>query len=110
MRKYVIISMAAGCFISTVAFTQPKPFSMDQLQEMMFGVSTLKGVEEVYPQVQIEVLEPTATQLSSTSKIGTLVRNDLQDIVVQALQKAGIKIAKSSGLGTEKIWREAELF
>ena len=103
MRKYVIISMAAGCFISTVAFTQPKPFSMDQLQEMMFGVSTLKGVEEVYPQVQIEVLEPTATQLSSTSKIGTLVRNDLQDIVVQALQKAGIKIAKSSGLGTEKM-------
>ncbi len=103
MRKHVIFVAMAVFFASTVTYAQKNSFSVDQMQEMMFGVSTLKGVEEVYPQVQIEVLEPTATQLSSSSKIGTLVRNDIHELVVQALQKAGIKIAKSSGIGTEKM-------
>ncbi|MBN1974320.1 MAG: HEAT repeat domain-containing protein [Sedimentisphaerales bacterium] len=102
MKKAAIISLLTICFIPAISRSQTPNFSIDRLQNMLFGVSTLKGVQEVYPQVQIEVLEPVATQLNSTSKIGTLIRNDIQDQVVQALQKADIKIAKNSDMSSEK--------
>ena len=102
MKKHALLLTIVICFIYPVVQAQRNSFSLDQLQQALFGVSTLKGVEEVYPQVQIEVIKPEATELSSTSKIETLVRGDLQDIVVQALQKADIKIAKSSDIASEK--------
>lgn len=94
MRKYVIIIIVCICFLSTISQGQAPNMGVDMLQNMLFGVSTLKGVKEVYPQVQIEVLEPAATQLSSTSKIGTLARDDIKEQVLQALQKANIQIAQ----------------
>ncbi len=102
MRKYLISVIVCICFISTVSQSQPPNMNVDMLQNMLFGVSTLKGVQEVYPQVQIEVLEAAATQeLRSSSKIGTLVRNDIYEQVVQDLKKAGIKIAQDSKMDSE---------
>ncbi len=101
MGKYIIITVVFICFISTVSQSQPPNMGVDMLQNMLFGVSTLKGVQEVYPQVQIEVLEAAAIQLSSKSKIETLVRNDIQEQVVQALQKAGISVAAKSDSALE---------
>jgi len=94
MRKYLIIVIVCICFISTISQGQAPNMSVDMLQNMLFGVSTLKGVQEVYPQVQIEVLEAAAIQLSSKSKIGTLARDDIKEQVLQALQKANIQIAQ----------------
>lgn len=94
MQKNTVLMAIVVCFISTISQGQAPNLGSDMLQNMLFGVSTLKGVEEVYPQVQIEVLEPAATQLSSPSKIGTLVRDDIKEQVIQALQKANIQIAQ----------------
>lgn len=102
MRKHRILLTLVICFISSASQARSNSRRIDQLQESLFGVSTLKGVEQVYPQVQIEILKQDATELSSTSKIETLVRNDIQQQVIQALEKADIKIAQNSDISSEK--------
>ena len=102
MIKNAIFGMITICFVSITAHAQRASFSLDQLQEALFGVSTLKGVKEVFPQVQIEIIKAGATELSSASKIETLARDDLLDIVVKALQKADIKLAENSDIASEK--------
>lgn len=102
MKKHVILAFLAVCVVPMSTFARRNPPSIDRLQEMLFGVSTLKGVEEVYPQVQIEVIKQNVAELSSISQIETLSRNDVQEQVVQALQKAGIKISGNSDMSSEK--------
>jgi len=95
MRKCLILGSLILCFVSTVSQAGSNLKSLDQLQQALYGASTLKGVKEVAPQVQIEILKQGATQLSSTSKIESLTRKDLQSQITQALKKADIKIAEN---------------
>ncbi|MBN2181216.1 MAG: HEAT repeat domain-containing protein [Sedimentisphaerales bacterium] len=95
MKKSSILITLVLCLVSTVAQARNKSFSLDRLQVAIFGVSTLKGAKEVYPQIQIEIIKENASELSSTSKIESLARKDLEEQVVQALKKADIKIAEN---------------
>ncbi|MBN2588728.1 MAG: hypothetical protein JXA96_02610, partial [Sedimentisphaerales bacterium] len=78
---------------SAISRRQATSQSVDGLQGRLFYVSTLKGVKEVYSQVQIEVMQAVPTQLRSVPKIGTIESEDIREQVVQALQKADIPVA-----------------
>jgi hypothetical protein len=90
MKKHLVLLVL--CLVPSISQALSKSFSIDQLQERLFGISTLKGVKKIYPQVQLEIIKQNTVELSSTSKIESLARKDLKEQVVQALEKADIKI------------------
>lgn len=94
MKKHLILVSLALCFVPIVSIRGSDSPSIDQLQQRLFGVSTLYGVKEVYPQVQLEIIEEGTEELRSSSKIGSLVRKDLKEQIIQALEEADIKVAE----------------
>jgi hypothetical protein len=94
MKKHLILVSLALCFVPILSMRGSDSPSIDQLQQRLFGISTLHGVKEVYPQVQLEIIEEGTEELSSSFRIESLVRNDLKEQIIQALEKADIKVAE----------------
>lgn len=92
MRKHLILVSLVLCFVSTLSQAGANSRSIDQLQEALFGVSTLKGIKEVNPYVQLEIIKEDEAELSTSSKFESLIQKDLKEQVTQALEKANIKI------------------
>jgi hypothetical protein len=91
----LILFSLALCFVPAISGSETKSSSVDQLQIDTFGISTLQGVKEVYPQVMLEVIESNEKEPSYVPKIGPLVQKDLADGLTDALRSAGIEIAES---------------
>ncbi len=65
---------------------------IDQRQIEWFGVSTLKNVKEVYPQVALEIVEKNSAKSKFTPQISHLTQKSLQLHIEQLLQKSGVKV------------------
>ena len=103
MRKHLIYTAICICFLTTTSYSQKLPMPIDFLQDNYFGVSTLKGVKEIVPYVNIEILEPPnpMVRVQSTSRIGNLSQDEIQAQVVQALEKTSVTLVT-------KIYRTSE--
>jgi hypothetical protein len=91
MKKQIRLSAAVVLFTCSAMAQGAQPRDIDQLQLEWFGVSTLKNVREVYPQVALEIVEINAPEPNFTSQIGPLMQKDMQSHLEQMLQKSGIR-------------------
>ncbi len=98
MNKHLILVSLVLCFVSTVSQAGANSRSIDRLQEMLFGVSTLKGIKEVNPWVRLEIIKEGATELSTPSKFESLIQKDLKEQVIKTLEKTGINITDKLGI------------
>ncbi|MBN2588727.1 MAG: HEAT repeat domain-containing protein [Sedimentisphaerales bacterium] len=102
MRKHVIYAAICICFLTNISNSQELRRPIDSSQDIYYGVSTLKGVKEVFPYVNLQIIEPNPrVKLQYTSEIGNLVRDEIQELVVQALEKTGVTIATKSDRSSE---------
>lgn len=85
----LVLQTVLFIYISAASGTESQ--LIDQKQLEWFGVSTLKNVREVYPQVGLEIVEKNMTESNFTPQIGPLTKKDLQKHLEQLLQKSGIK-------------------
>jgi hypothetical protein len=97
MKKHLISISLVICVVSSVSLSKSSTSGteVEQLHESLFGVSTLKGIKDIFPQVQMEIIKEGETELRYISKIESLDRNDLEEQVLASLDKAGIQTSKN---------------
>ena len=98
MRKYSIYAIMCICFISTISQGQAPDISVDMLQNMLFGVSTLRGIKEIYPQVIVRGRTGNSEEASSFYQIDSLDSKNLEQEIIKTLTEAGFTMA--DGLGS----------
>lgn len=86
------LAMLVVIFICTAMTKGADSQPIDQRQIEWFGVSALKNVKEVYPQVALEIVEKNSAKSNFTPQIGLLTQKNLQQHLEQLLQKSGIRI------------------
>jgi hypothetical protein len=92
MKLQIHLAVIAAVFFCGVRAKGAQPRDIDQLQLDWFGASSLKGVQDVYPQVGLEIVEANAVEPNFAPQIGPLTQRDLQNQLEQMLRQAGIRI------------------
>ncbi len=92
MKSHIQLAAIALLFFCGLIAQGSQPKDIDQLQLDWFGVSTLKDVQYVYPQVGLEIVEVNAVEPNFAPQIGPLMQKDLQSYLEQMLKQSGIKI------------------
>ncbi|MBN2591038.1 MAG: HEAT repeat domain-containing protein [Sedimentisphaerales bacterium] len=99
MRKQLFITLFTLCFICSVSSAISNNYKVDSLQETIYGVSTLKGVKLIYPQVIISIREGNNETTGSSFQIG-LDSRKIESEIMKTLIRAGFLIA--DGLNGQK--------
>ena len=91
MKRQTQLAAVVILFICSTMNGGEQPQDIDELQIKWFGVSTLRNVREVYPQVGLEIVEINAPEPNFTSQIGPLMQKNLQSHLEQILKTSGIR-------------------
>jgi hypothetical protein len=86
------LAMLAVMFFCAAITRGADSQTIDQRQIEWFGVSTLKNVKEVYPQVALEIAENNSAKSNFTSLISHLTQKSLQLHLEQLLLKSGVRV------------------
>jgi hypothetical protein len=92
MVKQYIIALSAVILTCNLTATSAEKQGTDSLQLQLFGVSTLKDVQSVYPKVSLEIIDANDSEPNFVPQIGLLTQKELQKNLEQMLKLSGITI------------------